>query len=61
MVSVLEACGGGARYPYPTYVWSPAGEFLIHVSTMAGYERFFFRWLVDPTPQLAIEHDYCIY
>jgi hypothetical protein len=53
--------GGGARYPYPKEVWTPAGN-LGQTPTIRGaysYASFINRWLVDET--IKLEGKYCYF
>lgn len=53
--------GGGARYPYPKEVWTPAGnldKLRLFVSAHS-YISFINRWLVDET--IKLEGKYCYF
>lgn len=47
--------GGGARYPYPKHVWSPAGALLCVTSYYQGLMTAD-RWMVDSSRELGKQH-----
>lgn len=47
--------GGGDRYPYPKFVWSPAGMFPVFTLTIGHPQRrLAHRWLVGTALELEI-------
>ena len=54
--------GGGARYPYPKEVWSPAGaldKLRRFVLSTLLIHLLHYRWLVDET--IKLEGEYCYF
>ncbi|KAK0473342.1 hypothetical protein IW261DRAFT_1503875, partial [Armillaria novae-zelandiae] len=41
--------GGGGRYPYPKYVWSPAGEYLTIMRDVTVADQSRGGWWVQPS------------